>query len=243
MHSYRTLGSTGQAWLKRLLQVRLASDIHERATDLGLPLPPGPNRRRRLAKIAERRLLFIHIPKNGGTSISEALYGTHIGHNTIRYYRAVAPIITETVPTFAVLRDPADRFLSAYRHASRGEAADAMISSAFRNEYRAFRSIDDAIDHVEGVKSLYTLDNIFRPQMWYVKDIKGAVAVPNLFHFLDRSRLDAWIAPWVASLPHLNRSRPAPISLRADQRRRLRSIYAEDYELIASLAAGAVRNR
>ncbi len=128
----------GQAWLKQLLRVRLASDIHERATDLGLPLPPGPRRRGRLARIAERGLLFIHIPKNGGTSISQTLYDTHIGHNTIRYYRAALPMMIETMPIFAVLRDPADRFLSAYRHATQGEAADTTISAAFREAYRSF---------------------------------------------------------------------------------------------------------
>ena len=74
------------------------------------------------------------------------------------------------LPSFAVLRDPTARFLSAYRYGRAGGSAINDVAEPFRTLYRGFRSIDDALDHVETAASPYAVDHIFRPQSWYVGD-------------------------------------------------------------------------
>lgn len=224
-----------QRRLLKLFRVHFPSDLHERAAEIGVTLPPGPKRRARLARVAERGVLFVHIPKNGGTSIGQALYGTHIGHNTIRYYQVAARRLIETLPIFAVLREPEQRFLSSYRHARQGFAADITIAAAFRETYRAFRSIDDALDHVENAVSPYAMDHIFRTQKWYLNEKSGSLANIALFNLRDFSSIQREIPYLRLALGHLNRSSPRDVEMTANQRQRFRRIYANDYELFGSL--------
>ncbi|WP_404711657.1 sulfotransferase [Sphingomonas sp. MMS24-J13] len=224
-----------QSALLRLFGVRLSTDIHERAADWGLRLPPGAKRRERLSRIAKRGILFVHVPKNGGTSIGQALYGMPVGHASARFYLTAAGKIMRTCPAFAVLREPEARFLSAYRHARLGVAADTVIHDAFRETYRAFRSIDDALDHIEAARSPYALDNIFRTQRWFLTDHAGALAVHNLVSFDQLPRLRDLMPSLGIDVPHLNRSEPFALALTAQQRLRLRNLYADDYRLFDAM--------
>jgi hypothetical protein len=224
-----------QSALLRLFGLHLTTDVHERAADWGLRLPPGPKRHERLTRIAQRGILFVHIPKNGGTSISHALYGMPIGHASVRFYLTAAAGVMRTCPAFAILREPEQRFLSAWRHARLGVAADTVINEAFRATYQGFRSIDDALDHIESARSPYELDNIFRSQRWYLTDRAGKLVVQNLVAFDQLPRLRELMPSLGIDVPHLNRSEPFPLTLTAQQRMRLRRIYADDYRLFDTL--------
>lgn len=82
-------------------------------------------------------------------SVSEALYGLQIKHASVRYYARAAPKLLGDVGSFAVVRDPVERFQSAFDYAKAGGSRDSRISAPFRERYMAFRSLDDALDHVE----------------------------------------------------------------------------------------------
>ena len=72
----------------------------------------------------ERRLIFIHIPKNAGTSIIEAM-GYNIFQSlenvyidkTIEEYKEHYKDYWDKYKKFTVVRDPIDRFISAYKFA------------------------------------------------------------------------------------------------------------------------------
>lgn len=232
----RQRGEEVKHLIARLLGIRLISDIHERASDLNMRLPSGAKRRRRLDAIRDAGLLFVHIPKNAGMSICQALYAAQIKHASIRYYLRAAPDLVRAVPSFAVLRDPAERFVSAYRYARSGGSAENAVAAPFRDRYRTFGGIDDALNHVATARTLYEVDHIFRPQSWYVTDRHGAVAVDHLLSFADIGRIAAIVpgAPPIR-LGHLNRVSTAQAALLPRHIDRLRTLYAQDYALFDRL--------
>src|SRR4051812_44382026 len=66
-------------------------------------------------EMRRRNLIFVHVPRAAGTSISSVLFGArNTLHHTIRYYRTVHPRFYANAMSFAVLRDPFERFASAY---------------------------------------------------------------------------------------------------------------------------------
>ena len=61
-----------------------------------------------------RNLIFVHVPRVAGTSIVRTLYGEGcIHHHSMRYYRALDPDFAQSAGSFALLRDPLERFASA----------------------------------------------------------------------------------------------------------------------------------
>lgn len=225
------MGSTGlNAGLARLFGLRLVSDIPERLCDLGLRPPLDAKRRNRLAAIWEAGLLFVHVPKNAGMAISAALYGRQIKHATARYYARVAPDLLQGMDSVAVIRDPVERFLSAYDYARAGGSADNRVSAPFRDLYMRFRSVDDALDHVESARSPYHMDHIFRPQAWYVTDAQGLVAVRRLVPFPCVGELAGTLGRGTP-IPTVNcRSGPRTAITRL-QSWRIRHLYREDGDL------------
>ena len=62
----------------------------------------------------KRGLILIHIPKNAGTSVEDALFDYRVRHRTWQEIRDSCPMAWAALPKLAILRDPVDRFLSAY---------------------------------------------------------------------------------------------------------------------------------
>lgn len=220
----------------RRCKVLLVGDLYERACDRGIRLPIDGKRRQRLKRIDRARTLFIHIPKNAGMSIAQALYGEQIKHATIRYYQKAARRMLWHTTSFAVLRDPVARFVSAFSYAQAGGSADNRISEPFRATYMAFRSIDDALDHMENAADIYQIDHVFRPQSWYVTDRGGKVIVDRLFLLEEFDRVRRFLAlREIADVPHLNHVETPPMALSDAQIARLRHFYARDFELVQAL--------
>ncbi|RVT94341.1 sulfotransferase family 2 domain-containing protein [Sphingomonas crocodyli] len=227
--------------------VRLISDIPEKQCRLGRHPNLSSKRHRRLDMVRARGVLFIHVPKNAGTSISQQLYGEQIKHASVRYYRTVGGDLMDRVKSFCILRDPIDRFLSAYRYAIDAGTKDNRISPPFFSDYTGFRHVGDAIDHVAGARDMFRIDHIFRPQVWYVTTELGSIGVDHVVHYDALGDLAA-IDPALrgADRVRLNASRDIPILLTRAQREEIMRVYARDYELIERakrLWPGALRDR
>lgn len=63
------------------------------------------------------KLLFIHIPKNAGTSITKSFHMEHFGHHTIEDYMKIYPNIWNDFYKFCIVRNPWDRVVSCYEYA------------------------------------------------------------------------------------------------------------------------------
>lgn len=217
--------------------MRISADLYERAAGFGLALPLDAKRRARIAAVRRAGVIFTHVPKNAGMAVSQALYGMQIKHASVRYFAALAPSEWKRLPSFAVLRDPVDRFRSAYRYARAGGGSDNRVSPVFAERYRAFGGIDDALDHVEAARSPYGVDHIFRPQCWYLTDRRGAIAVDHLA-LIERvgDLLDTLSITPAGPLRHVNRSEGSDPVLTRGQADRIRRIYADDLELFDQVA-------
>ena len=226
-----------QTMLQPVLRVRMSSDVHERLAELCIAYPPGPKRLRRLEQVRRTGVLFIHIPKNAGTSLTHALYGMDVGHETIRYFRRRMPGLAG-LPSFAILRDPVRRFLSAYHYARAGGSTTRHVAQGFRDTYMQLQGVDAALDLIASARWPYGIDHIFRPQAWYVTDRQGKVAVDHLFMLEDMGRVRDFVSQYTPTpIGHANAGRKGDdtAALRPDQSARIHQIYHMDYALIAAL--------
>jgi hypothetical protein len=224
-----------------LFGVSLGGDLHERAADWSLALPLSPPRARRIEHVRQAGILFIHVPKCAGMAICRALYGTQLKHGSIRWYRRYAPQL-DGLPSFAIVRDPVDRFVSAYRYAVAGGTADNRVAPAFHDRYRRFRCLDEAMDHVEAARGVYRLDHIFRSQCWYVTDAAGRIDVDWLFD-VDDPALPRFIqAHGGTPLTPFNCSDAPRPAVSSSQAERIRGLYRADVELHALITAAKDAN-
>jgi len=227
-------------WLLGLGGVKIYGDLYERSCSLGfaVPIPLDLKRRQRLQAIENVGALFIHIPKNAGMAVSQALYGQQVYHASIRYYRCYAPQLVERLPSFAIWRDPTERFLSAVRFARTNGNSGNRIAAGFRDAYARFETIDEVLDHIETASSIFDVDHIFRPQFWYVSDRRARLAVDRIVLIEE---LDSAIAemrlPNLEHVAHLNESAAFDIALTVQQENRLRRLFAIDFAIFESLRA------
>ncbi|EJL22656.1 sulfotransferase family 2 domain-containing protein [Novosphingobium sp. AP12] len=232
----RRPGPPGTTGIKRLIAsafgVRLLSDVPERVSRWHIPYPPNTRRRDRIAAIRQNGVLFIHVPKNAGTSVCDRLYGEQIKHETVRYYAMVAPDVLD-LPSFAIVRDPVARFLSAYRYARSDGTRDRAVARPFNARYRAFACVDDAIDHLATARSLFDIDHIFRPQSWYLTDARGECRIDTLVPYEALGLLgDITGLSELGALPRLNRCGGAmPPALDPSQEAFVRDFYGSDFAL------------
>jgi len=186
----------------------------------------------------QRNLIFVHVPRVAGTSIAQALYGPRCTrHHSIRYYKTVAPRFWAQADSFAVLRDPFDRFASSYAFVRSGGTETCRLSDVFAQQTARLRGVDDYLSFIEDRDDL-SLDFVMRPQSWFVCDLEtGAPLVKRLFLYgRDDAILSDFLkAHGVDKLGWLNPSMRNPLELSVRQRCRIEKIYARDFELVGAL--------
>lgn len=185
------------------------------------------------------RLIFIHVPRAAGMSVAQALGARPQSHYSMRYFRAINPAFAAQAESFAVLRDPIERFRSAYAIVRNGGAERVRLAGVFARATAHIRSVDDYLAFLEERPPLER-DHVMRPQCWYVTDLRtGEVLVKRLFLLeSDTAQLAAFLRQHGAGpLGWLNRSDPVPLQLTPEQCRRVVALYREDFDLIARLRA------
>ena len=144
------------------------------------------DRARRLANVGER-YVFIHIPKNAGSSVAEALEQDMSWHYTAEAYRRMMGRPAYWIRfSFAFVRNPWDRFLSLYRYArleeSRYHSAIDPESAPYgkHEDYDLLQgaSVEDCARHLqEGRLQHDDFINHWRPQSDWITDGDGLVIV------------------------------------------------------------------
>jgi len=133
-------------------------------------------------------MIFIHIPKNAGISIEEALFEKKVGHKTIRQFQAHDAKRFEKYWKFTIVRNPYDRLVSAFHFLKKGGLHE--IDKAWA---------DSNIGHIDTFKEFVFLlkdksfeYNItkwqhFRQQSFYLKNFKNEIDIDYIAKFENLS--------------------------------------------------------
>jgi hypothetical protein len=187
-----------------------------------------------LRSVETTGILFVHIPKTGGTSISKLLYRRNLPHYTAGFWMATFGEAVRSLPSFSVVRHPVERMVSAYKMARSGGTDIMAYSRYWQARLRGLESFDAFVDHVFVNRlRLDALPLDLHSQAAFILDQDGAVMVDKLYSLSNRRGLPRELAHWLAvhPIPHLNATPPYPVNITTEARRKIREIYESDFEI------------
>lgn len=186
------------------------------------------------------KAIFVHIPKTAGTSLLSALGAETVfdTHAPALAYRRLEPELYERSFTFAIVRDPWDRFASSFHFMKSGTAWPMQ-------QQWAARVIGD-LDFTTFVRKLrqpmfrqtVLAERFFWPQSFWISDRSDQVIVDRVYRFeeLDAALADIGrrlgLAGDAEAPRHRQMARPSSASLYQD---------SEMIELVGDLYAHDVK--
>jgi hypothetical protein len=189
-------------------------------------------------------ILFIHIPKAAGTSICMALYSIPtIGHLKVSDWQSWFPHSWRQVTIVSVVRDPLDRFLSAFHFLKKGgmNQDDELFANRFLGEFENPNMLLEAMRRDESFRVQILRQIHFIPQVVFLKDRGGNLCADLLVPYERLQNFGKLLAPYLGhtiSIPWLNESKAVcatPIT--TENSAFLRELFAEDYRLHARILA------
>ena len=191
----------------------LTDEIIENAIGEALWARLAALRRRRKAmspEFSRRKIIFVHIPKTGGTSISAALFGNASltwGHFGVRDFYAELGAEIDDYYKFCVVRNPWDRFVSAYHYLSNVPDTVTFRTKSFADLFVRGRSIDDLARYLHENPHMRRWAH-FRPQSDFIT-LGGKVRVDRVIRFermaIELSEMGEEVGiPELRATPHLN---------------------------------------
>lgn len=132
-------------------------------------------------EMIDEEIVFIHIPKSGGTSIATAIIGKPAGHPYLYEYYLADKELTKKFYKFCVVRNPYDRLVSAYAHISKRDC-----NPEFKVLFKKLKinSFDDLILNLDNPRNYQKLFNTivhFRSQYELIYHTK--VKMDDIFKF------------------------------------------------------------
>ena len=191
-----------------------------------------------LAAVRSAKVLFIHIPKTGGTSISKLLYGKNLPHYTAEFWISTFGEAVTNFPTFSVVRHPVERLVSAYKAMLSGGTDIMAYSRYWRARMRGLESLESFVDHIyENRSRMETFPADLHEQAVFVVDRDGRVIVDRLFSLDSENGMPPTLERWLSvdSIPHLNATPPRVFKISDEVQNKIRSIYRRDFIIYNNL--------
>lgn len=138
-------------------------------------------------------LLFIHVPKNAGTTIAVQLYGSQVAHRPASYFYDSDRDWFLSRKRFAVVRNPWDRAVSAYEFIRRAEKGLVVADPKVLRIVRRCETFEKFVTESLVNDTIVQRDPAFLPQHHFLYDNLGKCLVENIFRYEDLSSLEAWL--------------------------------------------------
>ena len=141
-------------------------------------------------------IVFVHVPKAAGNSLSLALYGRFLGHYTAMQINAFDPGVLRQLPSFGVVRNPWDRCVSAFRFAKRtvhGDGVTPSISSDVRRRLQPYESSEAFICDWLRHQDVNEADYVFQEQAHFLCDGQSNTLVDFVGRIEALDVLEAWL--------------------------------------------------
>ena len=183
----------------------------------------------------ERKLIFIHIPKNAGTSIIKAMGVENIYMDKkIEEYKEHYGEYWDKYKKFTVVRDPIDRFISAYKFARMKESGWFSATGEEGLKKHTHYELCNKMDINEYTSHLYKNPEEFNrwniPQTFIIKNENNEIEVDYYVRFENLHEDLSKIG--IESIQKLNSSKiedDKVIQLSKKSKMKLYEIYDIDY--------------
>lgn len=163
-------------------------------------------------RLRRGRMIFVHIPKNAGSSVSAGLYGDSPGHYSMQMYERVLPnAYLRNFPTFAILRDPRERFASAFNYLKykSTDPADRKFSEEVLSQFDTLSECIASLNDPKVFRKLFSWSH-FCDQCQFIVNQEKLLSCDFVF---SMSRIDL-VEDFIESVTgrpiqvgHLNRSK------------------------------------
>lgn len=156
-----------------------------------------------LLKVNGKKVIFIHINKTGGTSVSDAL-GLNKSHLTVKeIIDLIGEENFESSYKFAAVRNPWDKVLSHYKYRVKTNQTDLGTKTIPFPEWvvKTYGKNKDPF--------YYDKPKMFQPQVDWLKDYHNRINVNEIMKFEDLSKEFEKVSKHLGlhiNLPHLNRT-------------------------------------
>lgn len=159
----------------------------------------------------KHQCIFIHVPKVAGVSISNCLFGIdNQRHRKIKEYKNFDRVKFKNYFKFAFVRNPWDRFLSAYSYLKNGgrNAGDKRWSELYLKNFDRFDVFVKALKNEELKERVFSWQH-FEPQYKYICDNRLNIEVDFVGRFENLQEDFKFVSDKLGvsmKLEHLNKS-------------------------------------
>jgi hypothetical protein len=195
-------------------------------------------------EVMDTGILFIHVPKAAGTSVTRALYGLNgVGHYRATEARDLSPDNFAQLYRFSLIRNPWERLASAYRFFLAGGTNEVPL----HNNDHIISELPDTFEEfvLEWLvnQNPEKIHSVFMPQYLFIYDELGQLLVHDVYDLSAISQLEKDLELRLGRPFNIALANTTPAEKRLsdmysdpDVRKAVESFYAKDIELFGYTA-------
>ena len=143
--------------------------------------------------IRSNTLLFIHVPKNAGTTVATQIYGSQVAHRPASFYYQSDTKWFLSRERFGIVRNPWDRLVSGYEFMRRTAKGLVDADPRVKRIVQHCQTFEEFVTTHLVCNPLVQQDPSFLPQEYFLFDEFGNCLVENIFRFEELSCLEQWL--------------------------------------------------